>query len=332
MLGASDSPPSSPPCGRHDGAVPLGGDRRGAEPGQVEPDGGRLLHEPHGLRAPAVDQGDADLPGLGQQAPQVLAGIGVQAQPQPGSGVLAVRLGGVRGEELLHPLDVGLVAFAPVAQVAQGVPGDIAADPFALGAHDHGTGLQLAHAAQRIPASGVGEVRGGFFNLELERQRDAAGGLRDPRLGDQRAEGLFPVRELEDRGLPGQPADVGGGQQLDTDRRVVLGGEQQGGHMLAVLPDRAAADTHGAAPAARLADQLRRRRIRHIGAAPHLAEHEPGGGVEGNTGNAAPHGVGKSGRKGAVVDRGSLYCQCRTIVRMGWHVRTTFSSWSSDPS
>ena len=145
-----------------------------AGPRQVQPDGGRLLNEPHRLRAAAVHQGDADLLGLGQQAPQVLAGVGVQPQPQPGAGVLAVRHGGVRGEEFLHPLDVGLVAFAPVVQVAQGAPGDIAADPLALGAHDDGTCLELADAAQRIAAAGVGEVRGGF----LDRRTGAPAGCR----------------------------------------------------------------------------------------------------------------------------------------------------------
>ena len=165
-----------------DGRRELADRRRPRSPGRpvrarYQPDGGRLLDEPHGLRAAAVDQGDADLLGLGQQAPQVLAGVGVQPQPQPGAGVLAVGRSGVRGEEFLHPLDVRLVAFAPVVQVAQRVPGDVAADPLALGAHDHGAGLELADAAERIAAARVGEVRGGFLDLELERQRDAVGGL-----------------------------------------------------------------------------------------------------------------------------------------------------------
>ena len=64
----------------------------------------------------------------------------------------------------------------------------------------------------------------------------------------------------------------------------------------------------------------------------HLAQQQARGGVEGDPGDAAAHGVGESGREGAVVDRRSLYCQCRTLVRMGWHVRATFGRWSSDPS
>ncbi|CAH0299059.1 hypothetical protein SRABI83_04459 [Arthrobacter sp. Bi83] len=85
-------------------------------------------------------------------------------------------------EEGLHPLHVGLVAFAPEIQVAERVPGDIATDPLALGPHDHRAGLELADAAERIPAAGVGEMRGRFLHLELEGQRDAAGGLGNARL------------------------------------------------------------------------------------------------------------------------------------------------------
>ena len=304
----------------------------GADPRQVQPDGGRLLNQPHRLVAAAVDQRDADLLGLGQQAPQVLAGVGVQPQPQSGAGMLAVRHGGVRGEEFLHPLHMRLVAFAAVVQVAQRAPGDIAADPLALGPHDDGACLQLADAAERIAAARIGEVRGGFLDVELERQRGAVGGRRDPRMGDQGAKGLLPVGHFRRCALAGQPRALGGGQQLQPGGRVVFGREEQGRHVLAVLADRAAADSHRAAPAARFPDKLRRRGIGHVGTAPHLAQQQAGGGVEGDPGNAAPHGVGESGRKGAVVDRGGLNRQCRTLVRMGWHVRATFGRWSSDPS
>ena len=100
---------------------------------QVKPDGGGRLREPHRLGAAAVDQCEADLFGVGEQAPHVFAGKGVQAQPQRRGVVHPVGGGGVRGEERLHPLDVRLVAFAAEVQVAEGVPGDVAADPLALG-------------------------------------------------------------------------------------------------------------------------------------------------------------------------------------------------------
>src|SRR5688572_31119884 len=43
----------------------------------------------------------------------------------------------------------------------------VAADPLALGAHDHRAGLELPDAAQGVPPAGVGEVRGGLLHLEL---------------------------------------------------------------------------------------------------------------------------------------------------------------------
>ncbi len=293
--------------------------RGGAVTAQIKPDGGGRLREPHRFGAAAVNQGEADLFGVGEQAPHVFPGEGVQAQPERGGVMDPVCGGSVGGQERLHPLDMHLVAFAAEVQVAQGVPGDVAADPLALGAHDHGPGLELAHAAERVAAACVGEVRGRLLDLELEGQRDAVAGLGDAGLRNERAQRLLPVGQVRAGGLAGKPGNFSRGQELDADGGVVLGGEKQRSHVLAVLADRAAADAHGAAPAARFPDQFGRGGVRHIGASPDLAQHQPGGGVERNPGNPAAHGIRQPGREGAVVDGGGLYCQCRTLVRLGWH-------------
>ena len=200
-----------------------------------------------------------------------------------------------------------------------------------LVAHDHGPGLELADAAQRVAAACVGEVRGGFLDLKLQGQRDAVAGLGDAGLGNERAQGLLPVGQVQAGGLAGKPRDLGRGQELDADGGVVLGGEKQCGHVLAVLADGAAAHAHGAAPAAGFPDQLGRGGVRDVRASADFTQHQPGGGVEGNPGNPAAHGIRQPGREGAVVDGGCLYCQCRTLVRLGWHGARYFQLATVDP-
>jgi hypothetical protein len=78
-------------------------------------------------------------------------------------------------QEFLQPFHMGLVRFASEVHVAERVPRNIAADPLTFGTHDDGPDLELADPADRVPASGIGEVGWWFLNLELQRQGNAAG-------------------------------------------------------------------------------------------------------------------------------------------------------------
>ena len=156
---------------------------------------------------------------------------------------------------------------------------------------------------------------------------------RDPRLGDQRAEGLLPVGASPDRRAGGTAGVTSAGASSWTR----MAGLSSAANSRAATCLQSLRTGQLQTPTVQLQPPAFRTSFAVVeygtSAPPRtLPSMQPGGGVEGDPGNAAPHGVGKPGREGAVVDRGSLYCQCRTLVRMGWHVRATFSRWSSDPS